>query len=160
MMRATVKILVMLLTMNMVLVSCGSKNERNPDFLPPVKIEIPGEIKDDPELVDLIKSSEKSINEFSDNIERLVVDGKDILTKNEDDYSLTDGLKAGKLMLQFVSNSTQMASTMTDFSNYVKKKQDQGMLTDQQYKAMEEVGKTLEKRVDQINKKYKGYFEK
>jgi len=160
MMRATVKILVMLLTMNMVLVSCGSKNERNPDFLPPVKIEIPSEIKDDPELVDLIKSSEKSINEFSDNIERLVVDGKDILTKNEDDYSLTDGLKAGKLMLQFVSNSTQMASTMTDFSNYVKKKQDQGMLTDQQYKALEEVGKTLEKRVDQINKKYKGYFEK
>ncbi len=159
-MRATVKILVMLLIMNMVLVSCGSKNERNPDFLPPVKIEIPGEIKDDPELVDLIKSSEKSINEFSDNIERLALDGKDILSKNEEDYSLTDGLKAGKLMLQFVSNSTQMASTMTDFSNYVEKKQDQGMLTDQQYKAMEEVGKTLEKRVDQINEKYKGYFEK
>jgi len=159
-MKAIVRSLVFLFTLNLVLISCGSKNERNPDFLPPVKIEIPGEIKDDPELVDLIKSSEKSINEFSDNIERLAVDGKDILSKNEDDYTLTDGLKAGKLMLQFVSNSTQMASTMSDFSKYVEKKQEQGMLTEQQYKALEEVGKTLEKRVDQINEKYKDYFEK
>jgi predicted small lipoprotein YifL len=159
-MRTIVKSLIFLLTLNLVLLSCGSKNERDPDFLPPVKIQIPAEVQDDPELVDLVKSSEKSINEFSDNIERLAVDGKDILSKKEEDYSLTDGLKAGKLMLQFVSNSTQMVSTMSDFSGYVEKKKSQGMISDQQYKALEEVSKTLENRIDQINNKYKDYFEK
>lgn len=159
-MRTIIKSLILLLTLNMFLISCGSKSERSPDFLPPVKIQIPAEVQDDQELVDLIKSSEKSINEFSDNIERLAVDGKEILSKEEEDYSLTDGLKAGKLMMQFVSNSTQMASTMQDFGNYVDKKQSQGMISEQQYKALEEVSKTLEDRIDQINNKYKDYFNK
>lgn len=161
-MKTIIKSLFLFISIGFFLVSCGSgsDNDRDPDFLPLVKIQIPEEVRDDPELVDLIKSSEKSINEFSDNIERLAVDGKDILTKKEDDYTITDGLKAGKLMLQFVSNSTQMASTMENFSQYVEKKQKQGMLNEQQFKALEEVGNTLEKRVDQINMKYKDYFNK
>ena len=159
-MKITVKPVMLLLTAFLLLASCGSKNERNPDFLPPVKIKIPDAVKDDPELVKLIESSEKSINEFSDNIERLAVDGKDILSKKEEDYTLTDGLKAGKLMMQFVSNSTQMASTLSDFSKYVEKKQEQGMLNEQQYKALEAVEKTLEERIDQINEKYKDYLDK
>jgi polyhydroxyalkanoate synthesis regulator protein len=159
-MRTIIKSLVLLFTINLILVSCGSKTDRDSDFLPLVKIQIPEEIKGDQELVDLIKSSEKSINEFSDNIERLAVDGKDILSKKEEDYTLTDGLKAGKLMLQFVSNSTQMTSAMQNFTTYVEKKQEQGIINEQQYKALEQVGKSLENRIDQINKKYKNYFEK
>ncbi len=161
-MRTIVNKLAFFIVMALLFTSCSSDNKKGQTsgFLPPVSIQIPDEVKGDPEIVDLIKSSEKSINEFSNNIERLAVDGKDILKKNEEDYSLTDGLKAGKLMLQFVSNSTQMASTMQDFTNYIEKKQEQGLIDDKQLKALEQVGETLEKRIDEINEKYKDYFDK
>ncbi len=40
--------------------------------LPPVTIEIPDELKSNPELVGFIKDSEKVINEFLDTVEDLV----------------------------------------------------------------------------------------
>ena len=52
--------------------------KRNANFLPPLTISIADEIKGDTELVEVIKSSEKALNEFSDNIEQLAIEGKDV----------------------------------------------------------------------------------
>ncbi|MEN8124233.1 MAG: hypothetical protein ABFR32_03815 [Bacteroidota bacterium] len=139
--------------------SCrGDINERNPNFLAPLSIEIPDNVKNDSELVGIIESSEKAINEFSDNIEQLAIDGKELLNKKEENYSLADGLKSGKLMLQFVSNSTQMATAFEEFNTYVDSKKTQGIINVEQLKALEEIGKSFGNRIDQINIKYKGLF--
>ena len=149
-----------LTVLTLLFTACSTSNKRNADFLPPLKISIADEIKGDAELVEVIQTSEKAMNEFSDNIEQLVIDGKDILTKKNEDQTLMDGLKTGKLMVQFVSNSTQMAKLIEKFDSYKNSKKEQGLLNDTQLKALEQVGTSFNKRVNEINKKYKNYFDK
>ena len=138
--------------------SCTSGSKRGADFLPPVKIEIPNEIKGDKELVDIVQSSEKAINEFSDNIERIAVDGKEVLTKNDEDLTLMDQMKIAKMAVEFVSNSTQMAATLEQFETYMNSKQEQGIINDTQLKALEQVALSFEKRMDEIEAKYNKYY--
>lgn len=155
----TIKIIFMLLLVSIITFSCSNGNKRGANFLPPLEIKIADEIKGDGELVEVIKSSEKAINEFSDNIERLAMDGKDILSKNEEEQSLMDGMKAGKLMLEFVSNSTQMIVSVEKFQTYVEGKKEQGIINDEQLKALEQVGKSFGNRIDQINEKYNFFLD-
>jgi hypothetical protein len=159
------KIAFLLFAASLLLVSCasdGSSKKHNSDFLEPLEIEIADEIKGDAELVDLVKSSEKALNEFSDNIEQLLVDGKDIFREDFDmeEASLMQKLKAGKLLLEFTSNSAQIAVTMEKFDSYVQEKEKQGIINDTQLKALEQVGIAFKARMAEIDKKYKHYFDK
>lgn len=147
------------LVITITFLACSNSNKRNADFLPPLKISIANEINGDEDLVDIIKSSEKAINEFSDNIEQLAIDGKDILTKKDEDQTLMDGLKAGKLMVQFVSNSTQMLASARKFNTYVESKKSQGLINDTQLKALEQVSTAFTNRANEIDEKYKNYFD-
>ncbi len=157
-MKHLTKIIILFISITLITSCKSNKNERNPNFLPPLSIEIPDDVKDDTELVVIIESSERAINEFSDNIEQLAIDGKEVLSKKNEDYSITDGLNAGKMMLQFVSNSTQMATALEDFNTYIESKQAQGIINDQQFKALEGISTSFEKRIDQISIKYKNYY--
>jgi hypothetical protein len=162
-MRTILKTITVLFIANIFLSACagGESNQRNANFLPPLKITIADEIKGDTELVEVIESSEKAINEFSDNIEQLAIDGKDLFekSKNDEEASVMDKLKAGKLMIEFASNSTQMIATMEKFTTYMDHKKEQGTITDEQLKALEQVGTAFNNRIEEINKKYKDYFD-
>ncbi|UMB52693.1 hypothetical protein MKD41_10130 [Lutibacter sp. A64] len=159
-MKNLIKKITVLAIFSLVLITCSTENKRNASFLPPLSIPIATEISGDAELVEVIKSSEKAMNEFSDNIEQLVIEGKDVLSKKEEDQTLMDGLKSGKLMVQFISNSTQMATLIEEFDTYMNDRQEQGLINDTQLKALEQVGTTFNARLDQINEKYKNYLEK
>ena len=138
--------------------SCDSKNEkRNPDFLKPLKIEIPKELENNEDAIEFIKSSENAINEFSDNIEELALDGKDILFKDVDEMGAMDKIKLGKMAVQFVSNSTQLAEVLEDAQKYVEDAKAND-LDGSQIKSLEIIEKTVEKRIAEINNKYKDYF--
>jgi len=159
-MKNVLKTSITIVFFSILLTACsGAEKKRNADFLPPIKIEIADEIKEDKALVDMIQSSEKAINEFSDNMEQLAIDGKDFLSKKEGEQSLMDGLKAGKLMIEFASNSTQMVASMEKFESYVTSQKEQKMINDAQLKALEKVGTAFKERVDQISKKYEHYFD-
>lgn len=152
---------IILLFLSTLMNSCtGGSTKRDSDFLPPVKIEIPAEIQSDKDLVDIVKSSEKAINEFSDNIERIAVDGKDVLNKEDEDLTLMDKMNLAKMAVEFISNSTQMAQTLDKFDTYVESKKTQGIINDTQMKALEQVALTFEKRMDEIEKKYDKYYNK
>ncbi len=152
--------IVILLISSVLLTACSSSNKRNASFLPLLKITISDEIKGDEKLVGVIKSSEKAMNEFSDNIEQLAIEGKGVLNKKDEDQTLMDGLKAGKLMVQFVSNSAKMAKLMEEFDTYMNGRKTQGLINDTQLKALEQVGVALQKRINDINEKYKNYFDR
>ena len=159
-MNNKLKIFAVLLVLSAAIFACsGGKSKRNSNALPPLKIEISDEIKNDVELTQLVKSSESAINEFSDNMEQLAIDGKDILTVPEEDQTVMDGLKTAKLMVQFISNSTQLAATIEKFDNYVNSKKEQEIINDTQLKALEQVSEAFETRMNQLNEKYKDYFE-
>ncbi|MFK5877891.1 MAG: hypothetical protein QM478_00190 [Flavobacteriaceae bacterium] len=150
--------IIALVIIGIVLISCTTSTKRNPDFLPQMSIEIPKEITNDTELVKVIKSSEKAINELSDNLEQLVIDSKAVLEVKEEERSIMDNLKMGKLMVDFVSNSTELAKLIDEFDNYKKNQSSQGLISDAQLKALEKVGEAFENRMKQINEKYKNYF--
>ena len=147
------------LAITITFLACSNSNKRNADFLPPLKISIAEEIKGDAELVEVIQTSEKALNEFSDNIEQLAIEGKDVLSKKDEDQTLMDGLKAGKLMVQFVSNSAKMAKLMEEFDTYMNGRKTQGLINDTQLKALEQVGTAFKTRINQINGKYKNYLD-
>ncbi len=155
-----IKKIAAILVISLVFIACSSENKRNANFLLPLSIPIADEISGDTELVEVIKSSEKAINEFSDNIEQLAIEGKDVLHKKDEDQTLMDGLKAGKLMIQFVSNSTKMAQLVEEFDTYMNSKEEQGLINDAQLKALEQVGTAFNARITQINEKYKDYLDK
>ena len=140
-------------------IACSGEKKRNATFLPPLSIPIAAEISGDTKLVEVIKSSEKALNEFSDNIEQLAIEGKDVLSKKDEDQTLMDGLKAGKLMIQFVSNSSQMAKLVEEFDTYKNGRKEQGLINDTQLKALEQVGTVFKTRINQINEKYKNYLD-
>ena len=157
------KITLLFFLASIILAACsGDKNKRNSDFLAPIKIAIPDEIKDDAELVNLVKSSEKSINEFSDNIEKMLIDGEDLIQKTkkgEEESTMMEKLKVGKMMVDFASNSKEIVNTMEKFDTYVQEKQKQGEVNDAQLKALEQTGKAFKNRMNELNKKYKHILE-
>jgi len=148
---------------SLLLTACsgGTSNKRNADFLAPMTIQVPESIEGDAELVDLVHSSEKSINEFSDNMEQLIFDVKDFLRDDFDmeEASLMEKLQVGKAMVEFASNSTQIMTTMEKFDNYVEEKQKLGELNEKQLEALKQVGKAFESRMKEIDNKYKHYTE-
>lgn len=149
---------VFLLLIVLFISSCSSKKEqRNPEFLKPLKIEIPKELEKNKDAVEFIESSEKAINEFSDNIEELALDGKDVLFKDVDDMGTMDKIKLGKMAVQFVSNSAQMEGVLENAQKYVEDAKMKG-LDDEQIKSLEIIEKTVEDRIAEINKKYQNYF--
>ncbi len=136
--------------------SCSneSKPGNNGDFLPPVKVEIPVELQGNKDAIALIETSEKAINEFSNNIETLIVENEDIWSKKSEDLSIMEQLTLAKTMAQFVVNSTEMASVMekmngTDGEEILRN------LNDEQIKAFESVSKIFEERMNEIDEKYK-----
>lgn len=138
--------------------SCNSEKEkRNPEFLAPLKIEIPKELESNEDAIDFIKSSEIAINEFSDNIEKLAFDGKIILSKNIDEMDSFDKIKLGKMAIQFVSNSSQMTNTLENTQKYVEDAKANG-IDESQIKSFEIIENTIENRISEINNKYKNYF--
>lgn len=150
---------IFLLLIVLLISACNNnKEERNPNFLKPLQIEIPKELENNKDAVDFIKSSENAINEFSDNIEELALDGKDVLFKDVDDMDTMDKIKLGKMAVQFVSNSAQMANVLEKTEKYVENAKANG-LDEKQIKSLEIVEKTVENRINEINTKYQDYFE-
>jgi PBP1b-binding outer membrane lipoprotein LpoB len=164
-MKNLTSIYVLLIT-TLLFISCGENDTKSKkskvNFLPPLTIEIPDNIKSDDELVEVVKSSEKALNEFSNNIEQLLVDGKDVLREDFDmeEASIMEKLKVGKLVVEFGSNSSQMLITLQKFESYVQEKQKQGLINEEQLAALQKVGESFKTRMDEINTKYQHYFDK
>ena len=154
-MKYFIKRVVLIALVSTMLIACSGDKKRNANFLPLLTIEISDEIKNDAKLVEVVKSSEKAINEFSDNLEQLILDGKDVLEKKEEERSLVDNLKIGNMMIQFVSNSAELATLIDEFDSYKNSQKEQGLISDGQLVALEKVGKSFQKRMEQIENKYK-----
>ena len=149
---------ILTLTFSLLLSSCKSDklaNRRSKDFMPPMEIAIDPAIKDDPELVEMVQSSEKAINQLSDNMEQLAIDGKDLLKKlNKEEGSLGDLLRAGKLASSFRSNSSEIIVALKQFETYMSKRKEGDTITDEQIEALDQVGEAFKARFEALSKKY------
>ena len=135
------------------LLSCSKPIDRT-GFMPPVKIRIPNDLKNDAATLAFIKSSEKVINDFSDQIENLAVNGKDILSKKEDDLSIMDKIKLTKMSIQFLAVGNSLANELEKIQKYIDKKQEEG-ISESDMKVYNALEKATEKRIQDLNEKYK-----
>jgi len=149
----TLKNIFSIIAISTIIISCSSDGTKNGDFLPPVKIEIPTELADNKDAVILIENSEKALNEFSNNMETLIIDNEDIWNKKSEDLSIMEQITLAKSLAVFATNSTEIAIVMeklngTDGDEVLKN------LSDEQIKAFDEIRLVFEKRINEINTKY------
>lgn len=156
-MRRAGKTFIILLYLIVFTISCNKKEDRNPQFLAAIDIQIPYELIENIETVDFFKSTENEINEFSDNIEKMVFKGKDILLKDPQDRSDLEKNKFGMMSVQFVSNTTQLTGILEETKKYIENARGNGFDEDQ-LNSLETIEDTLENRINDINNKYNKYF--
>jgi hypothetical protein len=133
---------------------CTSKPIDRTGFMPPVKIQIPRDAKQNKTTADFVKSSEKLMNTLSDRIEYIAMNGKELLNKNEEDLTVMDKIQMTKLGIQLLSVNKDLVSEMDKIQKYVEKKQKEGVSASDM-KAYEAVEKAFEKRIEKLNNKYK-----
>ena len=133
--------------------SCTGKIDRT-GFMPPVKIKVPTEVKNDTAVMSFVNASQEVINEFSDKMENVATKGQDLLNKKEEDMTVMEKIRMTKLSIQFMSAGTSLVTELEKIQHYVDKKQKEGV-SKTDMKAYEAVEKALEKRMNALNEKYK-----
>ncbi len=135
----------------------ANKEERNSQFLAPLTIQIPYELIDNKETIDFFKWAESSINKYSDNIETMVFNGRDIVLQDPNIMSESDKNKFSLMTVRFVSNTTQMTGVLDETQEYIENAKINGF-DESQLRSLEIIEITLENRIFDIKDKYKKYF--
>ena len=157
-MRTTQIVLFIIFSCN--LSSCSKKQERDNNFIPPLRIEMTSIIVDNPEIFESITSSEKSINEFSDNIEVIATEGKVLINKGESSLTVIDGLEVAKIMLDFYSNNTQLQNTIEEFEGFINSQKKLGRVDNLQTESLSLILLKYKHRVNLLKHKYPAYYKR
>ncbi len=94
-------ILILFVAVTAILFSSCGNSPSSSGKLPPLKIEVPAELKGNPEIVQFIKDSEEAINLYSNTAEDLAEDCKEFVGKNEEDLTMLDKVKMVSVLGQF-----------------------------------------------------------
>ncbi|MBN1768786.1 MAG: hypothetical protein JW842_09775 [Prolixibacteraceae bacterium] len=125
--------------------SCNNKKANKVETMPPLAVEIPAELQENPEIVKFIRASEKSINEFANKVESFYIENPDLLTKDVEEMSMVEKLKvmkvAGEMAIAFGEFSMHYAEMNTKMENF------EEMMDEEQIAAMSTVGEAFEKRM-------------
>jgi len=143
------------------LFSCSSNNEdtnsntnsSNSDNLPLLKIEVPAELQNNENAKEIIKTGEDMINKFSNTLEDIIKDNKNLIGKSNDDLSFMEQIQVGKIAVQLAASMAEFAPKFTNLQSKIKDFK-KGEISEEEAKAIDKVGKAFEKRMDEINKKY------
>lgn len=127
------------------MVSCNNKKANKVETMPPLAVEIPAKLQENPEIVKFIRASEKSINEFANKVESFYIENPDLLTKDVEEMSMVEKLKvmkvAGEMAIAFGEFSMHYAEMNTKMENF------EEMMDEEQIAAMSTVGEAFEKRM-------------
>ncbi len=134
------------------LFACSSAEK---DYLPPLKIEVPDNLKDNAEAVSFISETSKALNQWSISLEDLVVECKPYIEKEESELSAIEKLKLGKIMMEFVANMGQFAVKIAEIEQNATTIEYN--LNEDQLEAMTAIMTQFENRVSEINAKYQDF---
>ncbi|MCK5906468.1 MAG: hypothetical protein KAG37_02705 [Flavobacteriales bacterium] len=140
--------------------SCSKKQERSSLFISPLSIEITKILVDDPEIVETISVSEKSINEFSDNIEMIAIEGESLIHKDQDNLTIMEGLTVAKIMLDFYSNNAQLQNTIEEFEDFIDNQKKAGRLNELQSESLTLILLEYKHRSNLLKYKYPTYYKR
>jgi hypothetical protein len=136
------------------LYSCASDEAKvKPDYLPPLKAEIPEELQSNQDAVEYIHKTTDVLNDFSRNLEDLFVEIKPYADKDESELSAMDKLKLTKQTLKFTGQVAMLGARMATM------KETYDLMTDNlgedEQKALDVINETFLNRIKALNEKYK-----
>ena len=141
------------------LFSCSSDEESTAnnesssgDKLPPLKIEIPAELKGNKDAEELIITGTEMINTFSDTMEDIIQDNENLIGKDSDDLTFMEQIQVGKIVVQLVAKMAVYAPKVVELQSNIDNLKE-GMTAEEGI-ALEKIGLEFEQRMDEINKKY------
>lgn len=127
------------------LASCSDSTKNKVETMPPLEVEIPAELQDNPEVVKFIRASEKSINEFANKVEKFYIQNPELLSKEAEEMSMVEKLKvmkvAGEMAISFGEFSMHYAEMNSKMENF------EALMDEEQVVAMAAVGEAFEKRM-------------
>jgi hypothetical protein len=141
-MKQVMKLLILVLLVLAMACNTNRKSEYN---ISPLVVEIPDELKEQPEVVEFIRSSERNINRFAETIERSYEENPDLWQKEAEEMSMVEKLKVLKV-------AGEMAVAFSEFSmDYAAMNEKMGQfemqMNDDQVLALATVGKAFENRM-------------
>ena len=153
------KKILLMIAVSAFLFSCSSDEEStvnnessSGDKLPPLKIEIPAELKGNKDAEELIITGTEMINTFSDTMEDIIQDNENLIGKDSDDLTFMEQIQVGKIVVQLVAKMAVYAPKVIELQSNIDNLK-QGM-SEEERKALEKIGLEFEQRMDEINKKY------
>lgn len=130
----------------------SSPKPAEPDYLPPIKAEIPTELQDNQEIVDYINTTTDVLNDVSRELEDLYVKIEPYADIPESEISTMDRLRISKYAIQFTAEMAKLGAKMATMKEtYRLMSKD---LNEQEQQALVIINETFLKRVKQLNDKY------
>lgn len=143
-------------TIVLVTLSCSNNKKRTSNnTLPPLKIEIPKELKDNKEAVQFIKISEITINEWSNTLEELFQKTEEYANVPEENLSMMDKMKLAKIGMEFVGKMAEFGSKITEIESTASAIENG--LSEEELLAFEVAQKAFKNRIEELGKKYENY---
>lgn len=137
--------------------ACGSKNNAD-NKLGKLELEIPVELKDNPEAIAYLKGMNKVVDDYAVIIDNALSDVGDLAGKSEEDLSMLENMRLLKATGEIAIG---VAPIMTKWVNYMEEREKLNeQLTDNELVALESSWRRLEQRMTQIEEKYNKDFEK
>ncbi len=131
--------------------SCSQSSAKG-DYLPPVKIEIPQELKENKEIVSFIKDAEKSINQFTVTVEDMVEKLKPYADKDFESLGMAAKLKVigmfGNVAMSFAEFTVKHAEIIEKGELFREE------LNESHAEALALVLQTFAERLDLLEMKY------
>ena len=149
---------ILLLFLYVIISSCSKEHDSKHAFIPPVRIVIPNNINEDPEIFNKITTSEDLINKYSNSIETIACEGTRLLKKGDSKLSVIDGLEVAKNMLDFYSKDVELQNTLEGFYEFIKTQEELKHISESQTKTLVEIKNIFIHRVEILKHKYPTYY--
>ncbi|PLX15920.1 MAG: hypothetical protein C0599_16030 [Salinivirgaceae bacterium] len=148
------KKLVILISIISVIIGCSSgPKPSEPDYLPPIKAEIPAELQDNQDIVEYINTTTDVLNDVSRELEDLYVKIEPYADIPESEISTMDKLRISKYAIQFTAEMAKLGAKMAMMKEtYHLMSED---LSSEEEQALMVINETFLKRIQQLNDKYK-----
>ncbi len=134
---------------------CATHPVDHSGFLPPVKIQLPRNAKNDPDMVSFVLTTENHINSLSNRLETVATRGNMLLRKK--DVSFLEKIKLMKIKIQIVNGTNALIGELEKVQQY-RRDHPKEVKDRDHVAACESLSRAIKKRLMDLTRKYNELF--
>jgi hypothetical protein len=157
-MKCLKKLMIPFILISMILMSCSGGSSKKSSMadnkLGRLKVDIPAELNDKPEVVNYILGMNEVADEYALIIDKIMDEAGHLIGVPEEELSMTQKIKLLKLTTDVAMQSTMTMAKWADFQ--AQRTEMEVEMSDEELEALASVWTRFEERIMQIDEKYKG----